>query len=431
MLTRKGPDRVQRDARTEAMLVVARVLRGRSLDAALDAARTHPQRALVFELVHGSLRHYLSLSEALKPRLRRAVKDAEVEAGLLVGAYQLLHTRVKPYAAVSACVDGVRALGKSSAGGLVNAVLRSLVRLPPGPPTTRAGTTEHPTWLEERIEKDWGTKAEQIMEANNGRAPMALRVNERNVSTTEYAGLLHAAKIDFRPGVFPAALVLCRAIPRSALPGFADGLVSIQDESAQIAAHLVAPESGERVLDACAAPGGKAFHLIERVPSCQLTAIDTDEKRLAFTRAEAERLGHDIRLLQGDATQGDWWDGVPYHRILVDAPCSGTGTLRRRPDIKLHRTAADVRAHASRQGTMLDAVWRTLRLGGTLVYCTCSILAEENDDVVAAFLDRTSNATASPIAAAWGLPTGHGRQTLPAPGKGDGFYFARLVKADA
>ena len=428
MRAKKGSDRVQRDARTEAMLAVARILRGRSLDAALDTARTHPQRALVFELVHGSLRHYLSLSEALKPRLRRATKDAEVEAGLLVGAYQLLHTRVKPYAAVSACVGGVRALGKSSAGGLVNAVLRSLVRLPPDPPTTRAGITEHPAWLAKRVEKDWGAKAEQIMEANNGRAPMALRVNERKVSPTEYATRLGAAKIDFRPGIFPATLVLSRAIPRSSLPGFAEGLVSIQDESAQIAAHLVAPEPGARVLDACAAPGGKAFHLIERVPSCQLTAIDNDENRLAFTRTEATRLGHDIRLLQGDATQEDWWDGVPYDRILVDAPCSGTGTLRRRPDIKLHRTADDVRAHASQQGTMLDAVWRMLRPGGTLVYCTCSILVEENDDVVAAFLDRTSNATAPAIPDAWGLPTSHGRQTLPAPGKGDGFYFARLVK---
>ncbi|MXY52202.1 MAG: 16S rRNA (cytosine(967)-C(5))-methyltransferase RsmB [Gammaproteobacteria bacterium] len=431
MPTSNRSDRAQRDARLEAMLALARVLRGRSLDAALATARTHPQRALVFELVHGSLRHYLSLSEALKPRLRHAIKDVEVEAALLAGAYQLLHTRVKPYAAVSACVDGVRALGKSSAGGLVNAVLRSLVRLPPEPPTTRAGITEHPTWLAGRIEQDWGEKAEQVMEANIGRAPMALRVNERKVSTTEYAALLHAAKIDFRPGMFPATLVLCRAIPKSSLPGFADGLVSIQDESAQIAAHLVAPESGERVLDACAAPGGKAFHLVEQVPSCQLTAIDTDEKRLAFTRTEAVRLGHDIRLLQGDAMQENWWDGVPYDRILVDAPCSGTGTLRRRPDIKLHRTAADVRAHASQQGNMLDAVWPTLRPGGTLVYCTCSILVEENDDVVAAFLDRTANAAAPAISADWGLPTSYGRQTLPAPGQGDGFYFARLVKVDA
>ena len=419
----------KRDARTEAMLAVARVLRGRSLDAALDTARTHPDRALVFELVHGSLRHYLSLSEALRPRLRRAIKDAEVEAGLLVGAYQLLHTRVKPYAAVSACVDGVRKLGKSSASGLVNAVLRSLVRSPPSAPVTRAGASDHPTWLAERIENDWGERAGQTMRDNNGRAPMALRINVRKVSTTEYAALLHAAKMDFRPGTFTESLVLARPVPRSSLPGFVDGLVSIQDENAQIAAHLVAPASGERVLDACTAPGGKAFHLIERERSCQLTAIDTDEDRLAFTRTEARRLGHDdIRLLQGDATQEDWWDGVPFDRILVDAPCSGTGTLRRRPDIKLHRTAADVRAHASQQGNMLDAVWRTLRPGGTLVYCTCSILAEENDDVVASFLDRTLNATASTIPAAWGLPTSHGRQTLPAPGKGDGFYFARLVK---
>ena len=431
MRTNKGPDRVQRDARAEAMLAVARVLRGRSLDTALDPARTHPQRALVFELVHGSLRHYLSLSEALKPRLRRPIKDAEVEAGLVVGAYQLLHTRVKPYAAVSACVDGVRVLGKSSASGLVNAVLRSLVRSPPDAPATRAGITEHPAWLAERIETDWGERADEVMEANNGRAPMALRINARIASATEYAALLRAANIDFRPGAFPETLVLTRATARSSLPGFADGLVSIQDENAQIAAHLVAPEPGERVLDACTAPGGKAFHLAEQAPSCQLTAIDSDATRLAFAGTEAERLGHQVRFLQGDATKQDWWDGEPFHRILVDAPCSGTGTLRRRPDIKLHRTPADVRSHASQQGAMLDAVWRTLRPGGTLVYCTCSILAEENDDVVAAFLDRTSNATAPTISAAWGHPTSHGRQTLPAPGKGDGFYFARLVKANA
>ncbi len=431
MSTRKRSDLVHRDARTEAMLAVARVLRGRSLDAALDTARTHPDRALVFELVHGSLRHYLSLSEALRPRLRRAVKDTEVEAGLLVGAYQLLHTRVKPYAAVSACVDGVRKLGKSSASGLVNAVLRSLVRSPPSASASPAGPSDHPTWLAERIGKDWGERAEQIMSANIGRAPMALRINMRKVSTTEYAALLNAAKMNARPGAFAETLILARPSPRSTLPGFADGLVSIQDESAQIAAHLVAPQTAERILDACAAPGGKAFHLAEQEPSCQLTAVDSDETRLAFARTEAERLGHQVRFLQGDATKRDWWDGVPFDRVLVDAPCSGTGTLRRRPDITLHRTAADVHTHATQQGAMLDAVWPTLRPGGTLIYCTCSILAEENDDVVAAFLDRTSNATALAIDAAWGLPTSHGRQTLPAPGKGDGFYFARLVKVDA
>ena len=421
--------RSSRDARTEATLAVARVLRGRSLDAALDAVREHPHRALIFELVHGSLRHYLSLSEVLKPRLRRALEDAEVEASLLVGAYQLLHTRVKPYAAVSACVDAVRALGKSSASGLVNAVLRSLLRSPPGPATSRAGACDHPGWLACRIEADWGERAGPILRANNGRAPMALRVNLRKISATDYAALLHDANVDFRPGTFADTLVLTRAIPRSSLPGFADGLVSIQDECAQIAAHLVAPQSGERLLDACTAPGGKAFHLAEQAPSCHLTAIDNDESRLAFTRAEARRLGHTIHFLRGDATAHDWWDGQPFHRILVDAPCSGTGTLRRRPDVKLHRTANDVRAHAARQGTMLDAVWHTLRRGGTLIYCTCSILREENDDVVAAFVDRTAGATASAITGAWGVPTRHGRQTLPAPGQGDGFYFARLVKA--
>lgn len=417
-----------RDSRTEAILAVARVLRGRSLDAVLDAARTHPDRAFVFELVHGSLRHYWSLSEAIRPRVRGALKDAEVEAALLVGAYQLLRTRVKPYAAVAGSVDSVRALGISSAKGLVNAVLRSLVRAPPEPPAGRAAASDHPAWLLRRIEADWGERAEAILDANNGRAPMALRVNTRKVSTSEYVALLNAARIEFRRSAFAETLVLTRPVPRSKLPGFADGLVSIQDECGQIAAHLVASQSRERVLDACAAPGGKAFHLIELTPSCQLTAIDNDEKRLAFTRAEAERLGHTPHFLQGDATTRDWWDGVPFDRILVDAPCSGTGTLRRRPDIKLHRTAEDVTAQASRQGAMLDAVWCALRRGGTLVYCTCSILREENDDVVAAFLDRTPDATAPSIDGTWGRPTRHGRQTLPAPGQGDGFYFAGLVK---
>ena len=428
---RGEPAATPRDPRAEAILAVARVLRGRSLDAALEPARVHRSRALVFELVHGSLRHYMSLSEALRPRLKHSLPDAEVEAGLLVGAYQLLHTRVKPHAAVSACVDGVRKLGKSSASGLVNAVLRSLVRSPPPAPVTRAGVSDHPAWLAERIEQDWGNKAEQTMSANNGRAPMALRINLRKVPATEYAAMLRAAKVEFRHGAGAETLVLARPMPRSALPGFADGLVSIQDENAQIAARLVAPAPADRLLDACAAPGGKAFHLAELAPACDLVAIDADEARLAFARAEADRLGHRVRFRQGDATKRDWWDGVPFDGILVDAPCSGTGTLRRRPDIKLHRTAADVRSHATQQGAMLDSVWRTLRPGGTLVYCTCSILAEENDDVVAAFLDRTSNATAAAVAAAWGLATSHGHQTLPAPGKGDGFYFARLVKADA
>ena len=222
---RNGDERVRpgphRDPRTAAMLAVARVLRGRSLDAALDATRTHPERALIFELVHGSLRHYPSLSEALSPRLRGALKDVEVEAGLLVGAYQLLHTRVKPYAAVSACVDGIRALGKSSASGLVNAVLRSLVRSPPAPPATRAGASDHPTWLVRRIEADWGERTDELLSANNGRAPMALRVNVRKTSTTAYATLLQAAKIDFRPGAFAETIVLTRPLRRR--PGLDSG----------------------------------------------------------------------------------------------------------------------------------------------------------------------------------------------------------------
>lgn len=406
---------------------MARVLRGRSLSQALEDARGHPERALVFELAHGAIRRHPSLLEAIDERVRRPLKDPEVRAALLIGAYQLRHTRIPPHAAVSETVDSVRALGKTSAARLVNAVLRAIARAPPAP-RTRAAALDHPDWLIERVRADWGGDAEAILRACNEPAPMALRVNVVRSAPDAYADALARAGFPARPGRFPETLVLGRPMPRDRLPGFAEGLVSVQDENAQLAAHLVGAAPGERVLDACAAPGGKALHIAELAPGARLEAIDIDEAQSAFARSEAERLGHAVEFRPGDASRLDWWDGVPFDRVLLDAPCSGTGTLRRRPDIKLLRRPEDLPRQARAQAGLLDSLWRTLRRGGTLLYCTCSILAQENDDVIASFLERTADAQPGDLGGDWGRPTGLGRQTLPSPGAGDGFYFARLVK---
>lgn len=428
--------------RAEAARILVRIaVHGQTSDQAMGEGTRSP---LVHELVLGTLRHWFSLTTAVDGMLHRAVqpKDQDLRALLVVGAYQLRHMRVPDHAAIFETVAACGELGKPWARGLVNAVLRGLARQAQagsGGETDRS--FEHPAWLERALREAYAdADAEAIMRANNARAPQSLRVNVCRVTADDYRSQLAAAGVEVQPrqpdrgapGFGPETLTLVAPLAAGALPGFAAGLVSIQDAGAQLAAPLLAPRAGERILDACAAPGGKLFHLMERQPAAHYLGLDRSERRLAHMADEARRLGHAAAALQcGDAAGLAWWSGEPFARILLDAPCSGTGTLRRHPDIKLLRSAADVAGAAELQQRLLANLWRTLAPGGTLLYCTCSILPAENDAVVAAFLAAHADATPAPFALATGRPMQHGWQLLPTDPVTDGFYYSRMVKAAA
>jgi 16S rRNA (cytosine967-C5)-methyltransferase len=393
--------------------------------------------SLVQELVFGSLRHYFSLSHAVNSVLANPLKpkDRELYFLMIVGAYQLIHMRIPDHAAIFETVNACRLLGRPWATGLINAVLRKCASAE----QDVERSFEHPGWLEALLREGYDD-AESVMIANNTRAPMSLRINLARTSPEAYLALLDGAKLAARAPegelgdgpqwVGPETRTLLSPLSTRELPGHREGLVSVQDAGAQVAAHLLAPRPGDRVLDACAAPGGKLFHLLERYPEIALTALEKNPRRMQQLREDGLRLGHTNYVsLIGDATSVDWWDGVPYQQVLIDAPCSGTGTLRRHPDIKVLRKRADIPAFTDVQQRLLANLWRTLSPGGNLLYCTCSILAAENDSVVGAFLAQQEDASVSPLNLASGRATRYGWQLLPTNPDTDGFYYARMIKA--
>ena len=412
---------------------------GRSLAMVLPPAleRVAPRdRGLLREVCYGVCRWQPELQTLLDGLLNRPLDPREpvVRALLLVGLYQLHHLRIPDHAAVAETVAAARQVRKSWAASLTNAVLRSFPRrraeLLARVAASAEARTAHPRWLLESLQEDWPDDWPTIVAANNDRPPFTLRVNALQSSRDDYQTRLAAAGKHAEPvAVAPAALTLAEPVEPAALPGFAEGQVSVQDAAAQLAAPLLAVEPGMRVLDACAAPGGKTAHLLECIPDLDLTALDQDGDRLERVRDNLNRLRLAARLVRGDASQpADWWDGVPYDRILLDAPCSATGVIRRHPDIKLLRREADIAALADRQQAMLLALWPLLRPGGRLLYATCSVLRRENDQVVAAFLATQPEARAQPMIAGWGRALAQGRQILPGEEGMDGFYYAALVK---
>lgn len=393
------------------------------------------ERAFTQACVYGVLRHYQALQADLSRFLRRPLRerDFDVTATLLCALFQMRQMRVPAHAAVSASVETLRELGKPWACKLANAVLRSAQRAG-APPGSNDATGEHPAWLVDATRDAWPERWVEILQANNRQAPLCLRVNTLRTNRDACLARLAAAGIAARANRFaPAAVTLdaARAIER--VPGFADGEVSVQDEAAQLAALVLDPHPGERVLDACAAPGGKTAHLVEHAGGqLDVVALDHSADRLEDVRANLKRLGHTATLEAVDATAtADWWDGRLFDRILLDAPCSAVGVIRRHPDIRFHRRVEDIAALAATQARLLNAVWPLLASGGTLLYVTCSYLPAENDDVVAGFLAATADATSLRIAGAWGQPTAHGRQVLPGDDDMDGFYFALLGKRAA
>jgi len=419
--------------RVQAARAVMSVMQGHSLDQLVFAEGG--DSALVRELVYGTLRWYHRLRALLALVLERPLKDkdADLTALLLVGLYQLIYMRVPAHAAVSETVAASVGLGKSWARGLVNAVLRRVGReqakLEARLDTPEA-TSSHPAWLLNLLTAAWPQEWQAIIEANNARPPMAIRVNLLRVSRAQYLARLDEAGIPAREvDVGDAALVLEQPVPVARLPGFEDGEVSVQDVSAQLAAVITDPQPGEYVLDACAAPGGKTAHLLERSRSAEVVAVDVNADRVERLRNNLERLRLPAVVVQGDATRpADWWDGHPFDRILLDAPCSGSGVIRRHPDIKLLRRPADIEQTAARQKDLLAALWPLLRRGGKLVYATCSVLPRENHQTVAAFLEQQPGARDMTPDLPWGRRVAAGWQTLPGEGGGDGFYYACIDK---
>lgn len=427
-----------------ARLIAAVRFDGRSLKAQLPAAlakiRDPRDRALceaiAFEAIRWLPRYEFWLARLLTKPLHASAQSIH---GLLLGGLAQIEAMGMPeYAAISATAEAARALGQPRLVGLVNAVLRRFIRERAALEALAGADPEaasaHPRWLIDAFQHDWPQQADSILECNNAQAPMWLRVNLQRTSPAAYHALLAAAGIDATPAAqAPAALRLARAVAPTTLPGWEKGLVSVQDISAQLAVPLLQAQAGERVLDIGAAPGGKTAQMCEIFPpTTQVTALDIDADRLARVKSSLDRLGLSAHCVVGDGGAPEsWWDGQAFDRILLDAPCSATGVIRRQPDIKWHRRAADIPALVAQQTRLLDAAWPMLRPGGRLVYVTCSVLRDENDRQIDAFLARTPTAHALPPPAELGVAIGRGVQRFAEPGGGDGFFFALLEKHGA
>lgn len=442
---RKAPRKPQPrplNARAIAALVLAEVLgEGRSLSSALPSQlkQTPAGRdaGLVQELCFGVARYAPRLQALADALLQRPLKrkDVAVQALLLIGLYQLIYLRTPPHAAVAEAVAATRQLGFDWASGLVNGVLRQFQReseaLQAQVDGDEACALAHPRWLLEMVRKAWPEQWRAVLEANNARPPMTLRVNARLGTPEQYQQRLQQAGIvaQAMAGV-PSALVLAEPCEVGLLPGFDHGWVSVQDGAAQMAAFLLDLAPGQRVLDACAAPGGKTCHILEQQPAlAELVALDSDALRLERVRENLARLSLQATLVCADAADtAIWWDGQGFDRILLDAPCSATGVIRRHPDIKLLRRPDDIAALVAQQQRLLQALWPLLKPGGRLVYATCSILPRENSGQVAAFLASHDDARECAVDPAWGRSCAHGRQQLPGEQGMDGFYYAVLER---
>jgi 16S rRNA (cytosine967-C5)-methyltransferase len=417
------------EALAAAAALVARVAAGRSLSAEMErksGAAPPGARAALTDLCYGTLRRY-GRSQAIVAALSRhaAATDPQVEALLWCALYALESGRYADYTVVDQAARACIALRHAGAKPFVNAVLRAFLRSRAGI-ENRLGADEaahhqHPAWWIERVRSAYPDGWEQVLAAGNTHPPMCLRVNARRTTAESYAARLAAEGLTARR-VGPVALLLDKPMPVERVPGFAEGLVSVQDAGAQRAAALLDLEAGQRVLDACAAPGGKAAHILESA-AVSLTALDVDAGRCADVASNLARLGLEAQLHSADcAAPESWWDGRPFQRVIADVPCSGSGIARRHPDIKWLRRASDLASFAARQARILDALWRTLAPGGKLLYVTCSVFPEENGAVIDAFVARTPGTQRA------SLPGAAAAQLLP-DAEHDGFFYALLEKS--
>ena len=416
---------------------------GRSLDSALaerEQGLPPDDLPLLRLLSYGTLRRHWRLISWIDALLERPLKrrDSVITQLLAVGLYQLAETRIPDHAVVSETVEAARTLRRPKLAPLVNAILRRARRdrIFDAEPSDESAAYDHPAWLLDRLRADWPDDWREIVAANNARAPMWLRVAPAAGTAKDMQERLRQEGVasELLAGA-PQALRLAEPQPVDTLPGFAAGAVSVQDAAAQLAAPWVLAGGARRVLDACAAPGGKTGHLLELgAGRIDVTAIDRDPERLAAVAGNLERLGLAATLVAADAANtGAWWDERPYDAILLDAPCSATGVIRRHPDIKHLRRASDIGELAQLQSRLLDALWPTLAPGGRLLYVTCSVLRQENDDVVSDFLEKTADAREDNVLHDYNIrdlmrDKACGQQLLPGTAGMDGFYYAGLTK---
>lgn len=422
-----------------ALQVLLQVIQqGRSLDDVfhsdwfLSLPAEKRDLALCREIAFGLCRWYFALSALLAQRLQKPLRsrDLDIEIVLLIGLYQLLVMETGAHAAVNETVKLALAQKKKWASGLVNAVLRGVLRENLALDAS-ADARAYPQWMRDKVQADWTGQSEVILRAGNQRPPMTLRVDTRAIDVESQLSELAACGIGAsRHAEVDGAIVLDSACDVAELPGFEAGKLSVQDAAAQLAAQLLDCTAGARVLDACAAPGGKTIHLLQRYPDIELDALDSSVSRLARLRQNLQRSGHSAQILVGDAAvTDDWYDGRQYDVILADVPCSASGVLRRHPDIKLLRRESDIIPLRAQQAKILDALWPVLKPGGKMLYSTCSIFKDENEVQVAEFLQRHPDALEISLQEAkWGELRPHGRQILTGNNNMDGFYYALLTR---
>lgn len=424
--------------RAEAARIINEVAHGTSLaNYKAASALSEPDQAFLQALCYGVCRWYYRLHALASLLLEKPLKekDQDIYHLILVGLFQLTDMRVPPHAAVAATVAATTDLNKTWAKGLVNAVLRNYQRqaddLQQKIAVNEEAAYAHPAWMIGKLKKNWPTEWQNILTANNQHPPFALRINQQQISRTDYLRKLAEANIQAEEITETAAgIVLKKSIDVLQLPDFKKGSLSVQDGAAQLAAPLLNLQSGQRVLDACAAPGGKATHILELEPTiAELVAIDHAADRMQAVIANLERLHQKATcLIQDVGETAAWWDGQLFERILLDAPCSGSGVMRRHPDIKLLRRPEDIQQFAHEQLRLLRALWPLLKPEGILLYVTCSVFAEENSKVIEKFLLEHSSAKEDKIKANWGMDCTVGKQILPGMHGMDGFYFVRLRK---
>ncbi len=409
---------------------------GEAIDHTLAGKEIQPQdRGFIQTLSFGLLRWYWQLDVELKPLLNKPIKSKErlIKYVLLLGLFQLRHLKTPAHAAVSDTVKCCQQLGKPWAKNLVNACLRNYLRgLESQSPKKQFDQHySHPEWMIDAITKSWPNHAKNIFTSNNKQAPLCLRVNQKKISREHYLALLQQNNIEAKQDPHSEiGIRVTNSLPVHVLPHFNEGWTSVQDTASQIIAQLLPITTGQRVLDACAAPGGKTGLLMENSPSdIEMHAIDIGGSRNKKMLDTFTRLKLDANVIAGDASQPEqWWDQKPYDRILVDAPCSGLGVIRRHPDIKHLRHASDIQELQKTQAAILDACWNLLTENGLLLYTTCSILPEENEQQIEAFIRRTTHVKIEKIQHPTAIPLSLGMQSLPGTSDMDGFYYCLLRK---
>ncbi|MDP2560399.1 16S rRNA (cytosine(967)-C(5))-methyltransferase RsmB [Psychrobium sp. 1_MG-2023] len=423
-----------------AQIIGAVLDKGESLATALPAAQgrlTNPKdKALLQELCYGIMRELPQLEFYINRLMDKPMtgKQRVIHYLLLVGAYQLLHTRIPAHAALGETVEATKDLKRPKLKGLINGVLRNLQRqhesLSQEMPTKAPIAYCHPSWFIKRVSQAYPKQWQQILEANNQRSPMWLRNNASMQTRDDYLAQLAELEIEAHAGVLgDNSIKLVKPSPVGKLPQFDQGACSVQDGAAQRAAEILGAQPGELVLDACAAPGGKTCHILESAQGVEVVALDCDQQRLERVQQNLDRIGLNAQLICGDGTQPqEWWQGAQFDRILLDAPCSATGVIRRNPDIKWLRRDSDIAQLVELQKQILEACWSLLKSGGTLVYATCSVLPDENSEQIKQFLQQHTDASLQPLHQD-DTPQQPGLQLLPGQDDVDGFYYAKLTKA--